>query len=143
MLFQRLQDHKILINQEKCKFAKESIQFLGHEVDQKGIRIADSRIEAIQNFPKPTSTKELERFLGLFAFLHRFIPNVSGIVSSLHDLRKIKTSKKFQQSWTDLHDEAFQKAKWAIAKTTKLTHPNPEAEKEIWSDASEFCIGAL
>ena len=98
ILFERLKNHHIIINEEKCEFAKVSLKFLGHELNNEGIRIPNSRIAAIKAYPKPSTCKELERFLGIFAFVHRFIPNASGIVSCLHDLRQHKTAKRFQNS---------------------------------------------
>ena len=71
-LFKLLAEHCILVNPKKCQFACSTLQFLGHVVDKNGIRIPESRVDVIQKFPAPTSIKELERFLGLYAFVHRF-----------------------------------------------------------------------
>ena len=125
-VFQKLEEFKILVNVDKCEFARPQLEFLGHIVDQNGISIPDHRVEAIQRFPKPQTKKELERFLGLYAFVHRFIKGASGIVAALHELRKVKGKQVLSDSWLPIHDKAFDQAKTAIVKTTLLAHPRKE-----------------
>ena len=142
-LFATLERHNLLINEKKCEFCKSKIKFLGHMVSKDGISIPDDRVDDLQSFPKPTNVKELERFLGLFAFVHRFIKNASGIVAPLHTLRSCSKKEKFQDSWCTAHEEAFNMAKKAIANATLLAHPKLDAKTEIWTDASEAAVGAI
>ncbi|KAI3813958.1 hypothetical protein L1987_18694 [Smallanthus sonchifolius] len=49
----------------KCEFWIREVQFLGHVVNEKGIHVNPSKIEAIKNWATPTTPTELRHFLGL------------------------------------------------------------------------------
>ena len=77
-LFQRLKDKGLLLNKKKCELGRASLTFLGHVVNADGISIPSERVEAITQFPVRKTPKELERFLGVCAFFHRFVPHASA-----------------------------------------------------------------
>ena len=56
-LFQRLQEHGLVINVAKCQFSCTEIDFLGHHITQHGITPLPSKVEAIQKFCQPTTIK--------------------------------------------------------------------------------------
>ena len=84
LLFDRLEDNGLVIKLEKCKFAQERIEFLGHEVDKDGIRPLSSKVKAIQEFPQPTTVRSLQRFLGIVNFYHSFIPWAAELARPLY-----------------------------------------------------------
>ena len=144
-LFQRLKYKGLLLNKNKCQLGKPSLTFLGHVVDSRGISIPTERVEAIQRFPVPTTPKELERFLGICAFFHRFVRHASGKMAPLTQLKNISRQKDFEdeEAWNPVHDRAFHATKEAIANATLLVHPLPKAQTEIWCDASNIAVGAV
>ena len=143
ILFRRLAEHGVKINFKKCQFGQSEMEFLGHVVTTKGIQVPDSRVETIVNYPVPRTRKQLESFLGLYAFVHRFIPKASAITAPLNKLRGSKTDKELCASWVSTHDQAFRRAKEKIRRTTLLIHPRSDAHTELWTDASEEAIGAV
>ena len=142
-LFQRLKDKGLLLNKNKCKLGEPSLTFLGHVVDSGGISIPTERVEAIKRFPVPTTPKELERFLGICAFFHRFVRHASGKMAPLSQLKNLSRQKDFEEAWNPVHDRAFCATKEAIANATLLVHPLPKAQTEIWCDASNIAVGAV
>ena len=56
---QRLRAAKVTLNREKCEFSKPSIIFLGHHLDQSGIRPDPEKTSAIQKMKAPTNVPEL------------------------------------------------------------------------------------
>jgi len=50
----------LVINEEKCEFAVQEIQFLGHHVTSEGIRPLPDIVAAIQKHPKLTTVKQLQ-----------------------------------------------------------------------------------
>ena len=125
---QRLAKHGLLINPEKCIFGVPSLDFLGHRVDRTGIHPLESKVEAIRNFPLPTSQQQLRQFLGLINFYHRFLPNCAT---------KLQPSTPIV--WNAKAVAAFATIKEALADATLLSH----APTCIRADASDVAVGGV
>ncbi|GFO02552.1 Pol polyprotein [Plakobranchus ocellatus] len=80
----RLQDSGLAIKLEKCLFGQRSLDFLGHQMSQYGSIPLPSKVKAIRDFPKPSTVKGLQEFLGMVNFYHRFIPHVTSLLLPLH-----------------------------------------------------------
>ena len=137
-----LAQHCILLNKDKCQFLQERLGFLGHVISSDGLSVSDERIVSIQDYPLPKNLKELERFLGMLAYIHKFIPHASELTAELHAMRKFKNSKEFLEAWTDRHSQVFSNVKRAIADVSILVHLKPGASLELWTDASADGVGA-
>ena len=86
-MLQRLLEHGVHIKRDKCKILAESIEYLGHRIDDKGLLATDEKLQAIVQDPPPKNVQEL-RFLGLINYYGRFIPNSAD---KLHPLNKLLT----------------------------------------------------
>ncbi|XP_077525576.1 uncharacterized protein LOC144137114 [Haemaphysalis longicornis] len=75
LLFERLDDHGLLVNIQKSTLGTSVVHFHGHEVSSEGIRPLPQRISDLQNYPRPTTAKDLRRFLGMLNFYRRFLPH--------------------------------------------------------------------
>ena len=82
----RLQAEGLTLNQEKCKFSQSQVPFLGQVVNESGILPDPSKVAAIQNVRAPTEVGEVRRFLGTINQMSKFVPNLSDITKSLHEL---------------------------------------------------------
>ena len=58
------------INPAKCVWGATELQFLEHLVNFQGIRPLEEKVQAIMNFPQPTSLCQLREFLILTNFYH-------------------------------------------------------------------------
>ena len=47
-------------------------------ITKDGLRPDKEKVNAIQNFKAPESTKQLKSFLGMATYLGKFIPNLSN-----------------------------------------------------------------
>ena len=75
-LFKRLSKAGLSINLSKCEFGKTSLDYLGFTIDRDGLRPIEKKVEAIQNFPKPTNQKQLLGFLGALNYYRSSLPSL-------------------------------------------------------------------
>ncbi|KAG1255504.1 hypothetical protein G6F68_010323 [Rhizopus microsporus] len=103
-LLQRLSEYNLKISVKKCRFFKKEVTYLGFIVSSNGIRSDPEKIEAIKEWPTPTTVKALQRFLGFCAFYHRFIKNLSQTAAPMYALLREKCSLcMVQRSRSSLH----------------------------------------
>ena len=141
-VFERLSHFGLHINLEKCVFGAPSMDFLGHRIDENGITPLPEKVASIQDFPTPTSMKQLRRFLGMINFYRRFIPNCSAILQPLTDILE-KKNRTISLEGNTLN--AFKSAKDALANFTRLSYvrSDPETRLFLTTDASEVGVGAV
>jgi len=143
LVLERLEKHGLIINIAKSLFGVPELDFLGHHVDATGIRPLEKKVQAIRNFPLPATQRKLREFIGLLNFYRRFIPNCATIIQSLHSLLKRTKRPSDKPEWTDTTMAAFSQIKNALANTSLLCHPTPDAPKSIMTDASDMAVGAV
>ena len=68
------------------KFRLDRVAFLGHVVSIDGIQVDHEKIEAVINWPRPTTITEVRNFLGLTDYYKRFVKNFFKIVVPLTKL---------------------------------------------------------
>ena len=78
----------------KCEFWLHSVTFLGHIVSREGISVDLKKVEAVQNWPRPTIVTDIHSFLGLAKYYHRFVKDFSRIYALLTKL--IQKNVKFE-----------------------------------------------
>ena len=76
----RFSEHGIVINPSKCQFGISELVFLGHVVNKDGIKPLPEKVEALRNFPRPTTQRKLREFLGLVNFFLSLILHVYSLL---------------------------------------------------------------
>ncbi|XP_070056865.1 uncharacterized protein [Nicotiana tomentosiformis] len=79
----------------------------GEIVSSEGIKVDPKKIEAVQNWPRPTFITEIQSFLGLVSNYRRFIEEFSSISATLTKL----TRKGALFRWSNECELSFQKLK--------------------------------
>lgn len=100
----KLRGANLTVNMQKSHFFCISLKFRGHVVSPAGVEADPEKIKAVQEFPTPKSLKELQRFLGMAGWYHRFVPNFSLLTEPLNAL-KLKCSKFV---WSEKCQESFE-----------------------------------
>ncbi|UYV61221.1 K02A2.6-like, partial [Cordylochernes scorpioides] len=67
-VLRKLQDSGMTLNKEKCIFSVKEIKFLGHLITERGVLPDPNKVQAIREFPSPSSISEVRRFLGMVNF---------------------------------------------------------------------------
>ncbi len=145
IFFNRLVEHGINIKQDKCVFGADELIFLGHKVSKHGILPAESRVQSILDYPKPTTLKQSQRFIGMVNFYSQYIPKMADIFTPLyiHNAIMAKQPKNAPFILPDECAEAVDKAKVALSKVTLLAYPQENGKLVIKSDASSIALGAV
>ena len=137
-VFRLLATNGLVIRKDKCIFGVPEVDFLGHRVTPAGILPLPDRVAALQTYPVPENKAALQRFLGMVNYYHRFLPKIAG---QLHPLHVASAVRGQAIEWSTDCQEAFEKAKSALANATLLHHPRPDAPTSITTDASGTSIG--
>lgn len=119
------------VKAEKCEFHMSSITFLGHIIKSGQIEADPQKIQAVAEWPIPTSVKQLQRFLGFTNFYRRFIKNYSSIAALLTRL----TSPLVLFSWFPQADAVFKLLKERFTSAPILTQPDPSRQFILEVDA--------
>ncbi|XP_064482871.1 uncharacterized protein K02A2.6-like [Ornithodoros turicata] len=62
-VLERLRNHGIKVNSDKCQFFRSKVTYLGHEIDKDGLRPTSDKLKAIREAPTPSNVTELKAFL--------------------------------------------------------------------------------
>jgi hypothetical protein len=83
------------MNPNKCAFGVSAGQFLGFLIHERGIKVGQKSIRAIDNIKAPTNKKELQSLVGKINVIRRFISNLSERIQPFTPLLKLKADQKF------------------------------------------------
>jgi hypothetical protein len=123
----------------KCRFGRESVQFLGHIVSARGIHPNPEKIQAVQDFPTPSLLSDVRAFVGMASYYSRYVRHFADIAAPLHGLTK--GSREF--CWTPAAQQAFHTLKTHLSTAPILALPNFIIPFTVYTDASDSGLGAV
>ena len=86
----------------KTKIFQSEVEYLGHA----GVQMIDKYVKDIQNWPRPTSCKEMSSFLGFTGYYRGFIPKYSALTNRMNSMKR---AEKFV--WTEDMEKDFKELK--------------------------------
>ena len=113
-------------------FFQKEVPFLGKLATTKGIGVDPKKIEAVTQWPPPTSCKEVE------SFHQNHIKDYAQLAGPLYELMGPKATFH----WDAPHQEAFEALKSALVSAPVLAYPNGNDMFILDTDASDTAIGA-
>jgi len=134
-VFSRLIEAGLKLKPSKCELFKEEVLFVGHLVSASGIRPNPAKVQSIRDTPEPTTTKQVESFLGVVNYFRKFVPDFSRRAVGLYDVKK-------EFRWGPEQAAAFKDLKEALCSEPVLAHPDPSKPFILETDASELGLGA-
>jgi hypothetical protein len=138
-VLKRLEEHDLFAKPEKCTFGVKEVEFLGMIVSREGIKMDDSKVKAIREWPTPKTVRGVRSFLGLANFYRRFIEGYAQVARPLNDL----TKKNTPFAWKEAQQTAFDTLKNHFTTAPILAYPDNDQIFRLETDASNFATGAV
>lgn len=93
--------------EDKCIFMAYEIVYMGHLLNDQGIRATKDKIKSIQRAPSHTDVSELKLYLGLLIYYRAFLRNLSTVLQPLNELLQ----NTVQWMWFKNYEKAFRERK--------------------------------
>jgi hypothetical protein len=139
MVLEKLRERKLFAKFKKCEFWLEEVAFLGPVVNKDGLAVDLAKVQAVVEWERPTSVREIRSFLGLVGYYRRFIEGFSSLSGPLTAL----TRKNAPFVWRDKCEASFQELKRRIVTTPVLTLPMESVGYVVYMDASKKGLGCV
>ena len=120
----------------KCKFLKKEINYLGFILGEKGVKADPEKVRVIKELLQP---RDIRSFIGMASYYRRFCPDFSKIASPLVAL----TKKHARFEWSDECQSACDGLRQLLCEAPTLAFPDPDKPYTLYTDASDYCVGAL
>ena len=124
-------------SKKKSEFFMKQTKWLGHEIDENGIKPNEEKVEAIPKLNPPENTKELKSFLGAIQYMAKYLPKLS---ERTNRLRKLLKKNKTWNSVTE-QEEDFGKIKQMLTEGPCLAHYAKDKDNIVTTDASTPGLG--
>lgn len=76
-------ENELYANMKKCNFSREKVEYFGHIISRKGVKVDSKKIRTIKEWPIPTNVWEVPGFWGLIGHHRRFVQNYGNEASPL------------------------------------------------------------
>ncbi|WKA07227.1 hypothetical protein VitviT2T_025077 [Vitis vinifera] len=137
--FRTLRRHQLYGKLDKSELWLTEVNFLSHVVSEAGIAVDHSKVEAVQEWQRPTNVFEVRSFLGLAGYYRRFVEDFSRIAALMTWL----TRKGVKFDWNEECENAFQELKRKLTTAPVLTAPISGELFTIYCDASTVGLGCV
>ena len=126
---------------KKYELYAQSIDCLGHVIDEQGIHPDQDKLDRIREWRTPRNYNDIQRFVGLVNYISSFLPDVTAYTGPLMAM----TQNGSPFSWRPLYQRCFEMVKRICTKTPVIRPIDPRRDEPIWliCDASKTGVGAM
>ena len=133
-VLQRMKELDLHLKIKKCKFGVFQINYLGMVLSPGQIKMDQTELNGIKQWPTPKMVKDVISFMGFTNFYRKFNGNHLNIASLLINL----TKKNKPWNWNDACENTFNQLKNIFMKELVLQLPNLTKPFTITADASKY-----
>ena len=130
-------ENRYRANERKSQFFKNKMKWLGHEINEDGIKPNKEKVKAISELKHPEYPKELKSFLGAIQYLAKFLPRLSERTDRL---RKLLT-KNTEWRWETEPQIDFKTIKKMLTEEPALEHYAKDRDNIVTTDANKTGLG--
>ena len=112
---------------------------MGVVIGPEGIKMEEEKVKRVLKWLMLKCIKDVQKFLGLVNYYHRFIERFATVARPLHDL--VKKDKKWD--WTERQEKAFKKLKEWFIKEPVLAAPDIDKQMRMEVDTSDYVMGGV
>ena len=136
-ILKKLENAGYRASKRNSEFFLNKTKWLGHEIDEMGIKPNKEKVKAILELKHPENQKQLKSFLGAIQYLAKFLPRLSERTERLRKLLK----KDFTWNWGKQQNEDFENIKKMLTEEPCLAHYAKDRENIVTTDASKTGLG--
>lgn len=137
----RLRENGLTAKPAKCQFGMRQCVYLGHVVGGGQVHPEPSKLTAVENFPTPSTKKQVRAFLGLTGYYRRFMADYANLAAPLTDLTRKAAANTV--IWTPKCEHSFQELKRLLCAAPVLHSPDFASPFILQTDASDRGVGAV
>ncbi|OWZ08712.1 LOW QUALITY PROTEIN: hypothetical protein PHMEG_00018702 [Phytophthora megakarya] len=141
-VLERLERAGLTLKLKKCKFATQTMEYLGHELSSDGVRPLDRLVSAVRDFPTPNDAVEAKRFAHLAGYYRRFVNGFGALMAPVTKLLRKLLRKGVAWEWGSAQAQAFEKVKTILTAKPLLIYPDFRLPFRVATDASKVGLGA-
>ena len=136
IVLQAYQKAGLKLKPSKTHLFQEQVDYLGHRISQEGVGPIPDYVKIVQDWPEPSSLRDVRTFLGKVSYYRKFIRNYSAIASPLtailsqdHPIHQVSPF-----SLTQAAKDAFCHLKQALVEAPILAYPQFDSQEKFILD---------
>ncbi|UYV75718.1 K02A2.6-like [Cordylochernes scorpioides] len=137
-ILEKAKEKNIKFDLTKAQICLTKVRFLGHVISQNGIDPEPNKIDKLITFKRPEDKKSLQRIMGLYNYLGKFIPNLAASTSNIRGILR----KNVVWHWGPKQDGEFDHIKECVRNAPSLAHFDKSKMLILQCDASKDAMGA-